>query len=459
MYPKTESGFNVAQHLQKWRWGAFILLALCASLAGLAPRAAWADTRDSDVVVGKTASERGLQAGDLPDISAENALVASSDGTFYFERDADAAKKIASITKIMTALLTLEHVSDLSATVTVDKDAATVGESSADLLEGDSLSVRECLRALLIPSGNDAATVLAKYVGGIIDPASADPLATFIAAMNSRAKELGCQDTVFTNAHGLDFDAWVGDLHSTARDVYKITAEAWKHDEFRATVSDTNSTLTVTQADGQQRSYQMHTYNDLLGKDGECGVKSGTTYEAGYCFVGAYERDGEQIFTIVLGSSSDEQRFSDTATLANWYYSHMVTTSVVNSAAKANDGQPLVARVGHLDWTDKTVEAVAKDSSQQITAFSLEGAVETSFKIDEPEGDVTKGEKLGTMTLTQDGETLATVELVAAEDEAAPDPLNWVLVQLDRLVRMIQQQETTAKTEIVAKAPELKAAA
>lgn len=435
------------------------LLLFALVICACSPASLWAETRGTDVVCGKTADERGLAASDLPDIAATNAIVVAEDGTVYYERDADSVQKIASITKVMTALLTLEKVDDLDATVTVDKDAASIGESSAYLKEGDTLSVRQCLRAMLIPSGNDAATTLAKYVGGIIDPTSSDPLAVFINAMNERAVELGCEDTVFTNAHGLDFDAWVGDLHSTARDVYTITAEAMKHDVFRETVSDTDNMLTVTSADGTQRTYAMDTYNDLLGIDGNIGVKSGTTYEAGYCFVSAYERDGQMIYTVVLGSTSDDQRFADTATLANWYYNHMVTTSVVNSTKTATNGQPLMARVANSSWTDKTVDVTVADPTQTITAFSLEGEVEATYKFDEVSGDVSEGDSVGTLTLTQGDETLATVELVAAEDEAAPDPLNWVLVQIDRLVRMAQGKSTTAITENIAEAPVLKAAA
>lgn len=154
----------------------------------------------------------------MPDIQAQNAIVVAQDGTVYYERDADTEVKIASITKIMTAIVTLENTSG-SEELTVDNRAATVGESSAGLLEGDRLTVSDCLKALMIPSGNDAALALATYVGGKIDPASSDPYATFIEAMNSTAAELGMEHTVFENPHGLDFSGWEGDFHSTARDV------------------------------------------------------------------------------------------------------------------------------------------------------------------------------------------------------------------------------------------------
>ncbi len=132
----------------------------------------------TDIVCGVTAEERGLADAELPDIEAAQAIVMDPNGTVYFERDADTQTKIASITKVMTAIVALENA-DLSTTITVDHAAATVGESTAHLQEGDTLTLETALRALLIPSGNDAAMAIATTVGAIIDPASTDPYATF----------------------------------------------------------------------------------------------------------------------------------------------------------------------------------------------------------------------------------------------------------------------------------------
>ena len=151
---------------------AVLSLACCVLLG--TPALAGAETSMTDIVCGITAEERGLADAELPDIEAAQAIVMDPNGTVYYERDADTQTKIASITKVMTAIVALENA-DLSTTITVDHAAATVGESTAHLQEGDTLTLETALRALLIPSGNDAAMAIATTVGAIIDPTSTDP--------------------------------------------------------------------------------------------------------------------------------------------------------------------------------------------------------------------------------------------------------------------------------------------
>ena len=153
---------------------------VCAiALAAGAPTVAGAQVLTTDNVCGKTADARGITAENLPDIDATNALVMGKDGTVYYGRGADEQVKIASITKVMTAILTVENCK-MDEKVTVSNAAATVGNSTAGLLEGDELTVEQALRGLMIPSGNDAAIVLAEYVGKKIDPKTNDAEATFV---------------------------------------------------------------------------------------------------------------------------------------------------------------------------------------------------------------------------------------------------------------------------------------
>ena len=399
-------------------------------------------------------SERDDDVSDRPDIEARNAIVVGSDGTVYFERDADAQVKIASITKVMTAIVALEN-SSLDDEVVVDHAAATVGQSSADLKEGDVLTMEEALRALLVPSGNDAAMAIASTVGAKIDPSSDDPYDAFIQAMNEKSAELGMK-SAFTNPHGLDFEGWEADMHSSARDVATMFAYAMQNDDFRALTSTTNNVITVTGADGAERDITMIERNTILGRDGNIGGKTGGTYEALQCFVGAFSReDGGEIYTVTLGSDGDEQRFADTLALANWYYDHVVAYPLVTSEAMAPDGSALVARVPHAAWTDKTVDATVADPMGAVNVFSLAGPVERSVEPEDITGDVAVGEDVGDLVLTQDGEEVARVDLIAAEDVSAPDPLSWLLVQLDRLVRAVTGEPTVAPSEIVGPAPDV----
>lgn len=429
-------------------------LACAVALVAGIPSVAGAQVLTTDNICGKAADARGIAAEDLPDIDASNAFVMGKNGTAYYARSADEQVKIASITKVMTAILAVENCK-MDEKITVSNAAATVGNSTAGLLEGDELTVEQALRGLMIPSGNDAAIALAEHVGKKLDPKTKDAVATFVKAMNERAKKLGCTGTLFENPHGLDFDEWAGDMHSTAHDVALMMQEAMKDDTIREVMASKDPWIEVTGADGSDHSHSMDTHNVLLDQDGNIGGKTGTTDDAGYCFASAYNRDGDEIYTVVLNSSTTDQRFADTATLASWYYDHKVTVEIANTQKKTANGNPLMARVSQTDWTDKTIDATLADPTAQATVFSLAGEVTEKVSYDDLSGTVHVGDKVGSVTLKQDGTKIAVMDLVADEEGTGPNPIEWLLVKLDRLGRRIDNRPLTAESETVAKAPEV----
>lgn len=429
-------------------------LACAVALVAGIPSVAGAQVLTTDNICGKAADARGIAAEDLPDIDASNAFVMGQNGIVYYARSADEQVKIASITKVMTAILAVENCK-MDEKITVSNAAATVGNSTAGLLEGDELTVEQALRGLMIPSGNDAAIALAEHVGKKLDPKTKDAVATFVKAMNERAKKLGCTGTLFENPHGLDFDEWAGDMHSTAHDVALMMQEAMKDDTIREVMASKDPWIEVTGADGSDHSHSMDTHNVLLGQDGNIGGKTGTTDDAGYCFASAYNRDGDEIYTVVLNSSTTDQRFADTATLASWYYDHKVTVEIANTQKKTANGNPLMARVSQTDWTDKTIDATLADPTAQATVFSLAGEVTEKVSYDDLSGTVHVGDKVGSVTLKQDGTKIAVMDLVADEEGTGPNPIEWLLVKLDRLGRRIDNRPLTAESETVAKAPEV----
>ena len=429
-------------------------LACAVALVAGIPSVAGAQVLTTDNICGKAADARGIAAEDLPDIDASNAFVMGKNGTVYYARSADEQVKIASITKVMTAILAVENCK-MDEKITVSNAAATVGNSTAGLLEGDEFTVEQALRGLMIPSGNDAAIALAEHVGKKLDPKTKDAVATFVKAMNERAKKLGCTGTLFENPHGLDFDEWAGDMHSTAHDVALMMQEAMKDDTIREVMASKDPWIEVTGADGSDHSHSMETHNVLLGQDGNIGGKTGTTDDAGYCFASAYNRDGDEIYTVVLNSSTTDQRFADTATLASWYYDHNVTVEIANTQKKTANGNPLMARVSQTDWTDKTIDATLADPTAQATVFSLAGEVTEKVSYDDLSGTVHVGDKVGSVTLKQDGTKIAVMDLVADEEGTGPNPIEWLLVKLDRLGRRIDNRPLTAESETVAKAPEV----
>ena len=429
-------------------------LACAVALVAGIPSVAGAQVLTTDNICGKAADARGIAAEDLPDIDASNAFVMGKNGTVYYARSADEQVKIASITKVMTAILAVENCK-MDEKITVSNAAATVGNSTAGLLEGDEFTVEQALRGLMIPSGNDAAIALAEHVGKKLDLKTKDAVATFVKAMNERAKKLGCTGTLFENPHGLDFDEWAGDMHSTAHDVALMMQEAMKDDTIREVMASKDPWIEVTGADGSDHSHSLDTHNVLLGQDGNIGGKTGTTDDAGYCFASAYNRDGDEIYTVVLNSSTTDQRFADTATLASWYYDHKVTVEIANTQKKTANGNPLMARVSQTDWTDKTIDATLADPTAQATVFSLAGEVTEKVSYDDLSGTVHVGDKVGSVTLKQDGTKIAVMDLVADEEGTGPNPIEWLLVKLDRLGRRIDNRPLTAESETVAKAPEV----
>jgi D-alanyl-D-alanine carboxypeptidase (penicillin-binding protein 5/6) len=235
-----------------------------------------------------------------PPVSARSFLIQdASTGEVLAQHASWARVPIASITKLMTVLVTLEHA-DLDDVVSVRSDAAAVGESTINLRAGERITVRDLVEAALIQSANDAADALADYVGH-------GSSARFVALMNAKARELGLTRTRFTRADGLDAPGHL----STARDVTRLAKAAMRLRAVRSIVRRRTDTI----AGGRV----LHTWNDLLGLfPGLVGVKTGHTAGAGWCEVGAVRRYGVTLYVTVLGSPTRSQRNADLVALLRW---------------------------------------------------------------------------------------------------------------------------------------------
>lgn len=433
-----------------------VLAAALAFSLALAPGAALADVRKADVVLGQTVDARGLSIAQCPSIDAEYALVMDSEGTVYFERNATSPTQIASITKVMTAVVALDAVERGEATldtkVTVSERAAHVGESSAGLAAGDEMTLETALLALMVPSGNDAAIAIAESLSGSEQ--------AFVARMNEKAAELGCVDTVFANPHGLDAGEFAGDQHSCAADVAKIVQYAMRDESFRAAVGGGDATVQVMRAGATADIFLESTDRFMDIYDPTIGVKTGFTELAGNSFAGAAAKDGLEVYAVVIHSSSEQQRFEDAKTLCEWVYEHRVSYQLANSPRTTTsnaDGQavevPLVAEVAHSAWIDKTVEATFADPAATVDIFDLNGNVSQSFEFDELSGDVKAGDKVGTATFKQRNTVIATMDLVACEDVDAPDFFEGIGIWWDRLFRGFSGQPQTAQSTTVNETP------
>ncbi len=438
---------------------AFVLaFATCAA----APVYAHADVRKADIVYGQTVDSRGLAVSQCPSIDAERAIVVGKDGTVYFERNADDEAQIASITKIMTGVVALDAVAagtvSLQTTVTVSQEAAEVGESSAGLQQGDTMTLETALKALLVPSGNDAAIAIAQTVGAALSASSSssDALAAFVSQMNATAQKVGCTNTVYENPHGLDFDEYAGNLHSTARDQAKVVAYAMTNQTFRDIVGGGSCTITVTR-DGAAAQVDLETTDGFFDiNDNAIGVKTGYTELAGESFAGAVNKDGQELYAIVLNSTSEAQRFEDADELVNWVFDHQTSYTLAHSsktAQMAGQSVPVIANVAHLDWIDRTVEATLSDPQASVQIFDLNGNVSQSVEYEEITGNVKAGQKVGTITFKQRNQVIATYDLVACKDVAAPSFLEGIGIWFDRFFRGFSGQATVAQSSLINETP------
>src|SRR5436190_5191993 len=217
-------------------------------------------------------------------------VVNAANGEVLASRSAYARVPIASITKLMTVLVALDHLK-IDDVVTVSGAAAQVGESRIPLHRGQRVSVHDLLAGALIQSANNAADALASAASGGDVP-------RFVAWMNARARKLGLHDTHFARPDGLDVPGHV----SSARDV-AVLAQVAMHS---AVVRDIVRKRTDTIEDG---AFRLHTWNDLLGVfPGLIGVKTGHTDAAGWCEVAAARRPGYTIYAVILGSPSRSRR-------------------------------------------------------------------------------------------------------------------------------------------------------
>ena len=434
-----------------------LFLSFALVLAGISP--VYADVRLADIVYGESVEDRSLSVAQCPSIDAQYAYVMDTEGTVYFQRNADTETQIASITKVMTAIVALENAS-LDTTITVSAAAAAIGESSASLKEGDVLTLDQALTAMLVSSGNDAALAIAETLGASWAVSGQSAVQAFAEKMTEKADQLGMEHSVFENPHGLDFDAYAGSLHSTARDVATMCAHAMQNEVFRGIVRQSSAQVILTR-EGEKAGIDLESTDLMLDEyEGACGIKTGFTALAGASFAGACERNGKTYIAVVINSSSENQRFTDCETLFDWVFAHQKNYQIINSTETTTitkNGQeqsvPVVAYVAHEGWIDKTIAATVDDPGQTIPLFDLQGNVSQEVEFNKVTEDVHVGDKLGTLTFKQHNEVLATVTIISCEDVAAPNMFEGIGIWFQRIFVGFSHEQTSASSVLVNTTP------
>ena len=271
---------------------------------------------------------------DEVDLNSEAAiLVEVSTGRIIYEKNSTKKLYPASTTKILTAILVIENC-ELDEMVTVRETALNnipSGYVTCNLQVGEQLSVKDLLYALMIPSANDAAYVLAEYVAGSVDG--------FSTMMNDKARELGCKTTHFVNPNGIHDDSH----YSTAYDLYLIANHAMKNETFRTIVSTTEYTLPATEQYPNDDRV-LETTNELLNENSRSyyyknaiGIKTGYTSKAGNCLVAGASRDGLEFIAVVLNGGTTEDglnsRYVDSKKLFEYAYDNFTLTKIIEKGS------------------------------------------------------------------------------------------------------------------------------
>jgi D-alanyl-D-alanine carboxypeptidase (penicillin-binding protein 5/6) len=248
------------------------------------------------------------------------AIADASSGKILAGHRQDESLDIASTTKIMTALLIARELKSqpnlLQETITFSKRADNTVGSSTTIRAGESISIRDAMYGLMLPSGNDAGVALAEWYGrrkGAIE-ANVDPLKFFIDAMNEEAKRLGMNKTSFRNPHGITHP----EHKSSCEDLIIVSCELLQYPFVREVIATRRHECIAKGQEGYQRRLIWKNSNRLLDVGGYVGIKTGTTDAAGECLVSMSDREGVQTIVVVLGASGSSARYADSRNLHRW---------------------------------------------------------------------------------------------------------------------------------------------
>ncbi|MBU1119126.1 D-alanyl-D-alanine carboxypeptidase [Patescibacteria group bacterium] len=252
----------------------------------------------------KTSNSLGIK------VTAESALVVDRDSKqVLFSKNPDDVRAMASITKVMTAIVALESAKDLEATVTIDPELTRLEGGKIKLLSGEEITLYDLICGALIASGNDAASAVGKYVGG-------GDMDVFVEMMNTKAKEIGMNHTQFRNPSGLDED---GQITST-RDLAIMFDYALKNEKFREIIGMRHAEAHALNVD---KIHYFNNTNKLLRDTYSYmkGGKTGFTDNAGFCLISVSGHSAQdEIITVVLGSDLSGNQFQDSKALIEWTY-------------------------------------------------------------------------------------------------------------------------------------------
>ena len=249
-------------------------------------------------------------------------LVESTTGKIIFEKNKDEKRSPASMTKIMTLLLTMESIDSgnlsFSDKVNVSKNASSMGGTQIFIEEGSSVDVLTLVKGISIASANDAAVAIAEKIGGTEE--------VFVNMMNDKARELGCKNTNFMNPHGLDEEGH----YTTAYDLSLIARELLKHEDILKFTSTYEDYIDV----GGENHWLVNTNKLVRFYEGIDGLKTGYTDKAKYCLTATMKRNDMRLLSIVMGEDTKDNRNNDTISMMEYGYSQYGISKIHNNGDK-----------------------------------------------------------------------------------------------------------------------------
>ena len=402
-------------HIHKRIVAALLLIALLAVPAAAAgsienskaQEAAYYRTHDKieikDIDIAAFSRAANVTAGTLPEISSPTAiLIEASTGGVLYEKDADARRSLASITKIMTELLIIEAIESgvmsLDDEITTSRHAAGMGGSQIFLRQGEVMTARDMLKGVAVNSANDAAVALGEHLAGSEE--------AFVSIMNTRAAELGMVNTNFTNCSGL----LESDEHySTARDISLMARELLKHDLIREFTSIWMDSLRGGQTMLANTNRLVRYY------EGTTGLKTGFTSLAGYCLAASAKRDGVEYISVTLGDKSSQERFENARLLLSYAFA----TYMIMPATPDNVLPPVKVDLGEERFIQPEVVASVGIHMSRADAAKVTQTVTLAQQLLAP---VKKGDEIGKLVFQVGDRIIAELPILAANDSAR---LGW----------------------------------
>ena len=362
-----------------------------------------------------------------PAIRAKAALLVEAEtGTILYDKNIHDELSIASTTKIMSALLVFEAIDrgelrldqQVTATATALRGLPEDG-STADIVEGETLTVEQLLYCMLVISANETCNILGETLCGSVD--------AFVERMNQRAQELGCKNTHFANTTGLTQSGH----YSSAYDLYLITREAMKHEDFMTMVNTKSYEIPPTNKTEEERV--LHSTNALISNwrlagylySGAQGIKTGSTDAAGQCLVSSAVRGSRTLISVVLGAEKVEKEngsgyivesFTETARLFDWGFDNFAPQQVL-------DENELIQEVPvALSKQVSTVAVHPAESADAMLPKDLDvSALTRTVTLDNETAlaPIAAGDRLGEITVSYGDTTYVTVPLLAVADVSA----------------------------------------